>query len=151
MRVVPVVLRSTILAGALLLPVAGCLAAAALSGSLGVRLGAVVVPAALLYAVVVWLVARRREAAELAAPAAAPGDARMEPLRRTALRGAGVLLAFAVAGYLLAELFDLLAFALVFAAGVGLAEARVAARFARAERRSGGRLVRGPDGALLRY
>lgn len=148
MRVVPAVLQSSILAAVLLFPVAGLLATAGLDGSLGVRISAVVVLAGLLYAVVVWLVGRRRDAEELRQVSPAPPEAELEPLGRMAARGAYALVAFAGAGAFMAEAFDLLVVVLVIATGVGLAAARAALHYSRWERGHPGRLVRDPEGVL---
>lgn len=146
-RVVPVVLQSSILAGAMLFPVAVLLAAAAVGGALGLRIGAVVLSGALLYAVIVWLFARRGEAEELRHPSPAPEDATPLSLARMALRGLLLLAGLAVLAALAGQ-FDLIVVPLILAAGFGLAEARVATRFAAWERRHPGRLVRDAQGVL---
>lgn len=141
---VPAVLDRVILAGVLLLPVGGFLAAVALEGDAGLLTVAIVVAAVLVYAAVVWLVGLRGDLArQLGAAEPAPDGAAVEPLGRTA--GRALLHATPALLVCLATFaVGFLAAGLAVAGGVGVVAAAVGARLAADERAHGRRLVREP-------
>jgi hypothetical protein len=150
-RVVPAVLERAVTAGALLIPFAAVLFVVGLGGQAG-RLGvAISVLGAAVYAAVTWLVGdRRRLAAEADHAEAAPPAAAIEPLGRTAAR-ALLPLAVAIAVCAVLAQLDALVFGLLLTGGYGGSVALAGLTLLRAERRAAGRLVRAPDGGLLRF
>ena len=144
MTLIPAVLDRAILAGVLLLPVGGFLAAVALEGDAGLLTVGIVVAAVLVYAAVVWLVGLRGDLArQLETAEPAPEGAGVEPLGRTA--GRAVLHAVpALVLCLITAAFGFLVAGLAVAGGVGVIAAAVAARLAADERARGHRLVREP-------
>lgn len=151
MQVVPVVLERAVTAGALLIPFAVVLYVIGLDGQAG-RVGvAIALLGAAVYAAVTWLLGDRRRLAreaDLAGPA--PPAASIEPLGRTAARA---LLPLAVATAVCAglALLNALLIGLLLTGGYGASVALAGLTLQRAERREAGRLVRAPDGALLRF
>jgi len=141
MRLLPVVLERWMLAGLLGLPAAGLLAAVALEGRAGRVFVGVVAAAALLYAVVTFLLLRRDLRVLLAAPPTAPAEAVVEPLGRTAVRVVARLGAFVVLGFLAGRV-GLLVLVLAVAAGAGLLAALTAGYLQAWEHRTGTRLAR---------
>jgi hypothetical protein len=158
-RLVPAVLDRWLMAGLLLLPVLGVLGAAALdAGDAGEITAAIVVLAAVVYAVVAWLAGLRRGLpAQLAELPAAPEEARLEGLGTTAARALAKAGALLIAVSVLAVV-KLLVLGLAIAAGTGLVAAAAALHLARWESRNPGRLVRegaarpwGPTPRLQRF
>ncbi len=145
MNLVPAVLERSILAGLLLLPVAGVLGFVALEGDAGLLTSGIVLAAAVIYAAVVWVAGARRELpAQLADPKPAPTDARVESLARTAGRaGLKALALFALAA--VTSVVGLLVIGLAVAGGLGLVAALTAVRLRAWEARNQGRLVREPS------
>jgi hypothetical protein len=150
-RVVPAVLERAVTAGALLIPFAAVLFMVGLEGDAG-RLGVTIaLLGAAVYALVTWLLGdRRRLTTEAGHAEVAPTDAAIEPLGRTAAR-ALVPLAVVVAVCVALALLDALLFGLLLTGGYGGSVALGGLTLRRAERRDAGRLVRAPDGRLLRF
>lgn len=141
MNLVPVVLERWIIAGLLLIPCGALLSLVALEGQTGRLTSGIVLISAILYAGVVFTVARGDLRAQVAAAAPADAEAHLEPLGRTAARALpSVVVALVVCA--IGSLVDLAVLGVGIATGVGLVAALTALQLQSAERRERTRLVR---------